>query len=81
MELRVADYARPETLVSTFAGVERLRLISGSEFGQRKAQHGAVIAFLGRRVRGPDLCTLDSLAEPARNEVQGYDDATLLDSP
>ncbi len=43
VELRIADYARPETLVSAFAGIDRLLLISGSEIGQRKSQHRAVI--------------------------------------
>ena len=43
VEVRVADYSRPETLVSALAGVDRLLLISGSEIGQRKAQHRNVI--------------------------------------
>lgn len=43
VELRIADYSRPETLASAFAGVERLLLISGSELGQRTAQHRNVI--------------------------------------
>lgn len=42
--LRIADYARPDTLTSAFAGIDRVLLISGSEIGQRKAQHRAVIA-------------------------------------
>ncbi|MBB2203119.1 SDR family oxidoreductase [Gluconacetobacter tumulisoli] len=44
VEIRVADYARPETLTHALAGVERLLLISGSELGQRTAQHRNVIA-------------------------------------
>ncbi|GBQ94472.1 NAD(P)-dependent oxidoreductase [Gluconacetobacter liquefaciens] len=44
VEVRVADYARPETLASALAGVDRLLLISGSEIGQRTAQHRNVIA-------------------------------------
>lgn len=43
VEVRVADYSRPETLASAFSGVDRLLLISGSENGQRKAQHRNVI--------------------------------------
>ncbi|GAJ30128.1 putative nucleoside-diphosphate-sugar epimerase [Acidomonas methanolica] len=43
VELRIADYSRPETLASAFAGVERLLLISGSELGERTAQHRNVI--------------------------------------
>jgi NAD(P)H dehydrogenase (quinone) len=42
--VRVADYARPETLASALAGVDRLLLISSSEIGQRTAQHRNVIA-------------------------------------
>lgn len=44
VEVRVTDYARPETLASAFAGVDRLLLISSSENGKRKVQHRNVIA-------------------------------------
>ncbi len=44
IDVRVADYARPETLAPALAGVDRLLLISGSEIGKRKAQHRNVIA-------------------------------------
>ncbi|MEV4971526.1 SDR family oxidoreductase [Streptomyces scopuliridis] len=43
VELRVADYSRPETLTDAFRAGDRVLLISGSEVGQRVAQHGAVI--------------------------------------
>ena len=43
VEVRTADYARPETLASAFAGVDRLLLISSSENGQRKSQHRNVV--------------------------------------
>lgn len=43
VEVRAADYSRPETLASAFAGVDRLLLISGSENGKRKPQHRNVI--------------------------------------
>ena len=43
VEVRVADYARPETLASALAGVDRLLLVSGSEIGKRKVQHRNVI--------------------------------------
>jgi len=39
VEVRAADYSRPETLASAFAGVDRLLLISSSENGKRRAQH------------------------------------------
>lgn len=41
--VRKADYGQPDTLMSAFSGVEKLLLISGSEVGQREAQHQAVI--------------------------------------
>ena len=41
--VRVADYARPETLDAAFAGVDRLLLISSSEVGVRVPQHRNVI--------------------------------------
>jgi NAD(P)H dehydrogenase (quinone) len=44
VQVREADYSRPATLASAFAGADRLLLISSSEVGQRTAQHRAVIA-------------------------------------
>ena len=43
VEVRVADYSRPDTLATAFAGVDRLLLISSNELGQREAQHRNVI--------------------------------------
>lgn len=43
IQVRLADYSRPETLASAFAGIEKLLLISSSEVGQRAPQHRAVI--------------------------------------
>ncbi|MFF1689207.1 MULTISPECIES: SDR family oxidoreductase [unclassified Streptomyces] len=43
VELRIADYSAPQTLTGTFAAGDRVLLISGSEVGQRVAQHRAVI--------------------------------------
>lgn len=39
VQVREADYTKPETLASAFAGAEKLLLISGSEVGQRVPQH------------------------------------------
>lgn len=44
VDLRLADYARPETLADAFTGVDRLLLVSGSEIGMRKVQHRNIIA-------------------------------------
>ncbi|MFE9819537.1 SDR family oxidoreductase [Streptomyces sp. NPDC005773] len=43
VELRIADYNRPETLADAFRAGDRVLLISGSEVGRRVAQHTAVI--------------------------------------
>ncbi|MGW1463499.1 SDR family oxidoreductase [Streptomyces sp. NPDC002308] len=43
VELRVADYGRPETLEAAFRAGDRVLLISGSEVGKRVEQHTAVI--------------------------------------
>ena len=42
VQLRPADYARPESLAAAFAGADKILLISSSEVGQREAQHRAV---------------------------------------
>nr|WSZ97778.1 SDR family oxidoreductase [Streptomyces sp. NBC_00857] len=43
VELRVADYDRPETLATAFRAGDRVLLVSGSEVGRRVPQHTAVI--------------------------------------
>ncbi|MGW1296753.1 SDR family oxidoreductase [Streptomyces sp. NPDC002533] len=43
VELRIADYSKPETLAGAFRSGDRVLLISGSEVGERVAQHAAVI--------------------------------------
>jgi len=43
VETRELDYNRPETLESALQGAEKVLLISGSEVGQRVAQHTAVV--------------------------------------
>ncbi|AUG08409.1 SDR family oxidoreductase [Pseudomonas sp. S09G 359] len=43
VDVRQADYNRPETLRSALVGVQRLLLISSSEVGKRTTQHRAVI--------------------------------------
>ncbi|MET9649521.1 MULTISPECIES: NmrA family NAD(P)-binding protein [unclassified Streptomyces] len=43
VELRIADYDAPRTLAGAFGSGDRVLLISGSEVGQRVAQHAAVI--------------------------------------
>lgn len=43
VEVRELDYNRPETIESALQGAEKVLLISGSEVGQRVAQHTAVV--------------------------------------
>ena len=43
VQVREADYSRPETLRAAFEGAEKVLLISSSEVGRRVAQHTAVI--------------------------------------
>jgi NAD(P)H dehydrogenase (quinone) len=43
VELRVADYNRPETLGDAFQAGDRVLFISSNEFGVRVAQHTAVV--------------------------------------
>jgi NAD(P)H dehydrogenase (quinone) len=44
IEVREADYEKPETLDSALKGTDTLLLISGSEVGKRALQHGNIIA-------------------------------------
>ncbi len=46
--VRIADYARPDTLDAALTGVDRVLLISSNALGQRVAQHGNVIAAAKR---------------------------------
>ncbi|MDO9409165.1 SDR family oxidoreductase [Patulibacter sp.] len=44
VQVREADYTKPDTLKAAFQGVDRVLLISSSEVGQRAAQHANAIA-------------------------------------
>jgi NAD(P)H dehydrogenase (quinone) len=43
VQVRAADYSRPETLEAAFEGVGRLLLVSGNEVGRRLPQHENVV--------------------------------------
>jgi len=43
VETRAFDYNKPESLVTSLKGIDKLLLISGNELGQRLPQHKAVI--------------------------------------
>ncbi|MFV0128360.1 SDR family oxidoreductase [Streptomyces sp. HMX112] len=65
VELRIADYDRPETLDDTFRSGDRVLLISGNEIGRRVAQHAAVI----------DAARAAGVAQLAYTSVLGGPDA------
>jgi NAD(P)H dehydrogenase (quinone) len=43
VQVRTADYSDPASLTAAFTGADKVLLISGSEVGQRIAQHTAVV--------------------------------------
>ena len=59
VEVRYADYSRPETLSAALIGVTKLLLISSSEIGQRTAQHKNVID--AAKLAGVELIAYTSL--------------------
>ena len=63
--VRRADYADPATLAEALAGVDVLVLVSGSEVGQRIAQHTAVIE--AAKAAGVRRIAYTSLTDAARN--------------
>lgn len=67
IEVRLADYDRPETLVSAFQGIDKLLLISASEVGKRAPQHQAVIDAAKRA--GVKLLAYTSLLHADRSPL------------
>ncbi|MDU4128854.1 SDR family oxidoreductase [Pantoea sp.] len=65
--VRQADYGQPETLAAAFTGVDKLLLISGSEVGQREAQHKAVIE--AARTAGVSFIAYTSLLHADRSPL------------
>ena len=59
VQVREADYDRPETLATAFAGVKRVLLISSNEVGRRVPQHRAVIE--ASRHAGAELLAYTSI--------------------
>jgi NAD(P)H dehydrogenase (quinone) len=68
VQLRQADYTRPETLVPALQGVEKLLLVSGSELGQRLAQHTNVVR--AAREAGVRLLAYTSILNADRSRMQ-----------
>ncbi|MFH5823878.1 SDR family oxidoreductase [Georgenia sp. AZ-5] len=57
VQVRLADYGRPDTLDAALAGVDRLLLVSGSEVGGRVPQHTNVVEAAKRAGAGRILYT------------------------
>src|ERR687895_2571871 len=71
VQVRAADYDRPDTLAEALAGTDRLLLISGSEVGRRLPQHQNVIA--AAVAAGVDLIAYTSIlnADTAGMQLAG----------
>ncbi|WP_158912787.1 SDR family oxidoreductase [Caulobacter sp. S45] len=67
IQVREADYDRPETLEAAFQGVERLLLISSSAVGRRVTQHQAVIA--AAKAAGVSVVLYTSLLHADRSAI------------
>lgn len=67
IEIRTADYERPETLAAAFAGIDRLLLVSSNELGRRVEQHGNAIA--AAREAGVGLVAYTSLLHADRSPL------------
>jgi NAD(P)H dehydrogenase (quinone) len=72
IEIRVADYAQPETLSQAFAGVDRVLLVSSSEAGSRLAHHTNVIEAARRagasRIAYTSMLNADDTTNPLAGE-------------
>lgn len=67
VEVREASYDDPAALDRAFAGVDRVLLVSGNEFGSRVAQHTNVIRAAERA--GVELLAYTSIPNTERNEL------------
>jgi len=74
VNVRVADYTRPDTLPAALVGVNRLLLVSSSEAGQRLAQHTNVIAAAKAagvaRIAYTGILNADNTTNPLAGEHQ-----------
>lgn len=67
VEVRLADYERPDTLAAALVGVEKLLLISSNEMGRRAPQHRAVID--AARAAGVKLLAYTSVLHADRSPL------------
>jgi NAD(P)H dehydrogenase (quinone) len=81
VEVRHADYSRPETLPAALAGVDRLLFVSGSEAGRRIPQHTAVIeaarAAGVERVVYTSILRADTTANPLAPEHKATEEVLV----
>ena len=79
VEVRAADYDKPETLDVALRGIDTLLLISGNEMGKRAAQHRNVIAAAKKAgvkrivytsILRADTSTIDLAAEHLATEKE-----------
>lgn len=68
VNVRHADYDRPDTLLPALAGVDQLLLISSSEVGRRTEQHKAVID--AAKEAGVQLIVYTSILHADRSELE-----------
>ncbi|MCW2586711.1 MAG: NAD(P)-dependent oxidoreductase [Frankiales bacterium] len=68
VQVRQADYTKPDTLRTAFAGATKILLISSSEVGQRAAQHANVIA--AAKEAGAGLLAYTSIARADSSTLQ-----------
>lgn len=76
VEIRTGDYGKPETLTGVFDGVRRVLFISGSEPGNRVAEHAAVINAV--KAAGVDRVVYTSIlrADTSESPLAGEHKAT-----
>ncbi len=67
VQVRFADYNRPETLAGAFLHADKLLLISGNEVGQRAHQHANAVA--AARHAGVCLLAYTSILRADRSEL------------
>lgn len=79
VQVREADYSRPQTLGGALAGVDRLLLVSSSESGQRVAHHTNVIeaakAAGASRIVYTSMLNADDTTNPLAGEHQDSEQA------
>ena len=79
VDVREADYTRPQTLGGALDGVDRLLLISSSEAGQRVAQHINVIQAArtagAARIVYTSIVNADDTTNPLAGEHQNTERA------